>query len=337
MEKDEGDMFDNRKMLVKYESGQHGAWGVNPEERGIEELISSGIIILDKPQGPSSHQVTAWVKEIFGIDRAGHGGTLDPNVTGVLPIALGSATKVLDTLLVGTKEYVGIMQIHEDVEAARLFEVFEEFVGDIYQLPPMRAAVKREIRTRRIYELEILECEGRRVLFRVVCESGTYIRTLCHDIGEALGVGGHMEELRRTRTGSLEEEMAVTLQTVRDAYVLWKEENKPEILKTVLNPIEVLLSHLPAIVVRDSAVDSICHGADLAIPGTEKLDSNISKGDLVALLTANGEGIALGKALMTSMQIMDKDEGIAVDTQRVLMQHGTYPRMWPRDKKKEKE
>jgi H/ACA ribonucleoprotein complex subunit 4 len=296
--------------------------------KDVERLLNSGVINLDKPQGPTSHQVSAWVKKIFDAERAGHGGTLDPRVTGVLPIALDRATKALGALLYGDKEYVGVLHLHQDVKEERVREVLKDFVGEIYQIPPVRAAVKRVRRTRRIYELEPLEFRGRDVLFRVRSESGTYIRTLCVDIGEALGVGGHMADLRRTRSAGFSEGESVTLQDVLDAYVCWKENKDPSLLKEAILPMESLLSHLARVTIKDSAVDAICHGANLAIPGVARLDSVFASGAIVAMHTQKGEAVAMGKAALKSSAIIERDGGVALYVERVFMQPGTYPRMW---------
>jgi H/ACA ribonucleoprotein complex subunit 4 len=303
-------------------------FGENPADRDIKDLLNAGLILLDKPAGPTSHQVAAWVKDILGIEKAGHGGTLDPKVTGLLPITLGRATNAVRTLLLGDKEYVGVMKFHADVPKEDIKEIFSEFTGKIYQLPPVRSAVKRELRIREIYYLESVEIEKRMVLFKVGCEAGTYIRTLCHDIGDALGCGAHMVELRRTRIALFSEDDAVTLHDLKDAYVFWKEDKNEKELRKIILPYERLLDHIPKIIVKDSAVDAICHGANLAVPGVGELDSAIKKNDIVALITQKGEGIALGKSLMVSQDILDRNKGIAAKTERVLMEPGTYPKLW---------
>jgi H/ACA ribonucleoprotein complex subunit 4 len=317
-----------RKRLVKAKTLATSKFGITPKERSLNELLNSGMILLDKPSGPTSHQVSAWAKNILGIEKAGHGGTLDPKVTGLLPITLGTATNAVRTLLIGGKEYVGVINFHADVSNKKVEEIFNEFTGKIYQLPPVRSAVKRELRIREIYYLELLEMEKRLALFKVGCEAGTYVRTLCHDIGDALGIGAHMLELRRTKIANFTEEEAVTLHDLQDAFVYWKEGGEEAHLKRVILPMERLLDHLPKMVVKDSAVDAICHGANLAMPGVLQLDSDIKKGDTVALISNKGEGIALGKAMLPSKEIFERDEGIAVNTERVLMTPGTYPKLW---------
>ena len=167
-------------------------YGSRPEDRSLAERIRLGVAIVDKPTGPTSHQVSAWVRDMFGVPKAGHSGTLDPRVTGVLPVALADATRAVEAVLAGDKEYVGVLQLHQDVDARRVRAMMARFVGEIYQIPPVRSAVKREQRARMVSEFEPLEIDGRDVLFRVRCESGTYIRTLAVDVGDALGVGANL-------------------------------------------------------------------------------------------------------------------------------------------------
>ncbi len=245
-----------------------------------------------------------------------------------MPVAVGSATKVIQALHLIGKEYVCVMRLHEDVEGERIKKICKEFTGPIYQRPPIRSSVKRRLRVRRIYYLDVLEVEGRNVLLRIGCESGTYIRKLCHDIGEALGCGAHMRELRRTRSGPFTERNMVTLHDLKDAYVFWKEEGDEAPIRKVLLPVEEGVQHLPKFFVRDSAVDAICHGADLAVPGVVKLEDGVEKGDVVAILTLKGELVALGVALMTVEEVVREKRGIAVKTTRVIMSKGTYPKLW---------
>ena len=317
-----------KKRLIRTKQMTTSKFGINPYERSIKDLLKSGVILLDKPSGPTSHQVAAWVKDILGLEKAGHGGTLDPKVTGLLPITLGRATNAVKTLLLGGKEYVGIMKLHADIPKKDIEEILIEFTGKIYQLPPVRSAVKRELRIREIYYLEPLEIEKRSVLFKVGCEAGTYIRTLCHDIGDALGCGAHMQELRRTKIASFSEEEAVNLHDLKDAFVFFTEDGEEEELRKIILPYERLLDHIPKIMVKDSAVDALCHGANLAIPGIVELDPDITKNQEVAFITRKDEGIALGISHLTSQEILDKTQGIAAKIERVLMEPGTYPKMW---------
>jgi H/ACA ribonucleoprotein complex subunit 4 len=220
------------------------------------------------------------------------------------------------------------MQLHADIPEQRLLEVLKEFTGEIYQKPPLRASVKREPRKRTIYSLVVNEINGRQVLFTCSCQAGTYMRKLCSDIGEVLGCGAHMRELRRTRAGPFKEEDGlVTLHRLSAAQSDFEAGNEAP-LRSLIQPMEVAVSTLPQIVIRDSAVDAICHGAELALPGIVKLDSAIGRNKPVALFTLKGEAVALGRASMASREMLDQERGVAVKTERVLMERGTYPQLW---------
>ncbi|MFQ6012343.1 MAG: RNA-guided pseudouridylation complex pseudouridine synthase subunit Cbf5 [Thermoplasmata archaeon] len=303
-------------------------FGKPPQARTVEELLEAGMVVVDKPQGPTSHQVSAWVRDLLGVGKAAHGGTLDPRVTGVLPIALGRGVRVLDALHVGDKVYVGVLRLHQDLPQENVAEAFGEFVGEIYQTPPLRSAVKRTLRVRRIHELQLLEHRGRDYLFRVRCEAGTYIRTLCVDLGEALGVGAHLQDLRRTRTAGLSEETAVPLSALRDAFTFWKEDREEAEIRRILRPMEELVGHLRRLVVKDTAVEALCHGAPLMVPGILEADPAVASGELVALLTRKGEAVALGRARKATSDLQTAQKGVAVDLERVLMDPGSYPRLW---------
>jgi len=243
-------------------------------------------------------------------------------------VGIGDATKAIAAVLHSGKEYVCLMQLHEDVPVERVTGVLMEFMGQIYQRPPLRASVRRETRRRTIYELEILEVDERRVLFRVACQAGTYIRKLVHDVGEVLGVGAHMKELRRTRAGPFTESKDLyTLHHLVSASESYKA-NDEGALREIVRPVEESMEFIPKIWVRDSAVEAICHGADLAVPGIVRLDSGIRPKQPIALMTLKEELIALAIALMADEKIMEAVKGLAAKTVRVVMPRGTYPRMW---------
>jgi len=315
-------------MLIKDPDTIPDRWGKRPSDRSIGELLLAGVIALDKPPGPTSHQVTAWARDAIKAERISHGGTLDPHVSGILPICTGKAVRLTDIVLSSDKEYICLMRLHADRPEPRIGEVMGRFRGRIYQMPPVRSSVKRQLRIRTVRELEILEIDGRKVLFRVSCDAGTYMRTLCTDIGEALGCGAHMEELRRTRSGRMTEDGSATLHDLRDAYVFWQQDGREQWLRSMVRPMEVLVDPLPKIVVKPTAVDAVCHGADLSIKGIHMLDGDIRRNALVAMMTARGELIAIGRMLMSSAKIMSADQGKAVTTERVFMDRGHYPRMW---------
>lgn len=322
-----------RKLVTLSIATTDNSYGKEPEKRTMEEYLKYGFINLNKPQGPTSYGAVARVKRILGVKKAGHGGTLDSNVSGVLPVALEESTKVLGSLLSAGKEYVGMMHIHEEVDEERIKAVFSEFEGDIIQRPPVRSSVKRQLRKRRIYYLEFFGKDGKDgkdVQFRVGCEAGTYIRKLCNDIGEVLGTGAHMVELRRTKSGSLTDDNMVTLDGLRNASTLWKEKGVEEGLRKVIMPVEKVVSFLPKVIVRDSAVDAICHGAPLAVPGITMLDTQLEKGKIATVLTLKGELVATGIAMKDTAEILSEGKGIAVKTDRVLMKLGTYPKFQKR-------
>ncbi len=313
---------------IKDDASTDESYGCYPTKRPIEEYIRKGLVCIDKPMGPSSHEVVVWVRRILNVSKTGHAGTLDPRVTGVLPIFIESATKMVKFLQESSKEYVCLMRLHGDARREDVERVMKRFVGRIYQRPPLKSAVKKVLRIREVYEIELLEMEGRDVLFRVVTESGTYIRKLCRDIGEVLGTGAHMQELRRTRTGRFGEDSCYTLQDLLDAYVFWKEEGEEKYLREIIKPMEVAAAELPKIVIKDSAVDAICHGANLSVRGVAYVEKNVKKDRTVAIFTLKNELVAIGRALMDAEDIYRLKKGIAADVQRVMMERGVYPKAW---------
>jgi H/ACA ribonucleoprotein complex subunit 4 len=214
------------------------------------------------------------------------------------------------------------------VPEARVKEMLNEFTGVIYQRPPLVSAVKRQLRKRTIYYIDFMEMSGRDVLFKVGCEAGTYIRKLCHDMGEALGVGAHMYELRRTKSGPFrEDETLITLQDLTDAYYYYTQGDEAPLRKIIL-PMEYALRNMPRIVVKDSAVDALAEGAPLYVQGICKVDTGIRQGDMVAVFTLKGEVVSIGTARMTTGELMAAGEGRAMDTARVVMEPDVYPRGW---------
>ena len=318
-----------RSVLVKRKGKTDPSYGLPPEQRSLKQHLSLGAINLDKTSGPTSHEVAAWVKRIVEVEKAGHSGTLDPKVTGILPVLLEDATRIMETLLLAGKEYICLMRLHKPVPKKRIMEVCGEFMGPIFQKPPLKSSVVKELRVRTIYYLEVLEIEEQHVLMRVGCEAGTYIRKLCFDIGLALGCGANMEELRRTRAGPFREDSTlVTLHNLTDAVAAWKEKGDETALRRSIQPVEAALSHLPRLVIADNAVDAICHGAPLAAPGLLSLETDINKGDMVSFFTLKGEAVAVGVAGMESREMLASQSGIIARTERVIMQPNTYPKAW---------
>jgi len=304
-------------------------FGTYHDKRNLEQLLKYGFILLDKPPGPTSHETVAWLKRILKIPKAGHSGTLDPQVSGVLPMGLGEGTKALEVLLYGPKEYHAIGRLHSLPSKEKLKQVLEEFTGEIYQKPPQRSAVLRQTRTRTIYELELLEQKERLMLLRILCEAGTYVRKLIYDIGEILGPGGTMIELRRTRVHHFtEDSRLVTLHELANAYSLWEEKKDDSKLLGLIRPVEHILSELKSVVIRDSAVDAMCHGAQLAIPGVLQVSTGLKKDDLVAIYTQKGEVVALAITVLSEDEIKENTKGYAFETKRIIMAPSTYPKSW---------
>jgi len=256
-------------------------------------------------------------------------------VTGVLPVTLEDSTKVVQALLHSGKEYVCVMRLHGDAPEDKIRLILNEFEDVIFQRPPLRSSVKRQIRTRRIYYIDFVETNGRNVLFKVGCEGGTYIRKLCYDIGEILGCGAHMQELRRTRAGPFTEDSntLATLHEVAFWFSEWKEKKEDKLLRKFIQPMEAALALLPKVVVRDSAVDALCHGANLTAPGVLSIDSGITKDSVLAVFTLKGEAVALAKSVTSTEEILRIDHGTVAFLQRVVMPRGTYPRVWRSSKK----
>ena len=293
-----------------------------------------GLIVVDKPRGPTSHQVAAWVGEMLGVP-VGHSGTLDPNVSGVLVVMLGNAVRLARILLSEEKEYVCLMRLHARVSRDAVETIAREFTGKIYQRPPKKSAVKRNLRIRNIHNITVLDAPDNLVLFRVHCDAGTYIRSLCHHMGLALGTGAHMQELRRVWSGEFTEKDAVTLQDIRDA-VVQAEHGDTGRLHQIILPVETVSLAIPKVVIRDTAVDAVCHGAGLAAVGVVAKDE-FGKGDAVAVMTRGGKLVALGEALVASSGFSPGDSGLVIAPRTVFMKPGTYPRGWKRKEHPERD
>ncbi len=316
-----------REIFVRKKAETSPKFGKRPEQRTTKELLELGIVVIDKPAGPTSHQISGYVRQMLHLSKAGHSGTLDPNVTGVLPVALAKATKVVQALLPAGKEYICILHLHNDFPEQKIRDVCASFIGKIKQLPPLKSAVKREWRYRKIYYLNVLEVDGRDVLFQVGCQAGTYIRKLCDDIGIALGSRGHMQELRRTKAGMFKETDLCTMQDVADAFWYYKNEKNDTLLRKYVKPMEAGVGHLPKVWVFDTTVNALCHGASLKVPGISMVESDIQVDDFIAIMSLKNELVAFGKSQMISKDMQKKDKGLAVKIERVFMDPGIYPKM----------
>ncbi len=332
--------MDDKGLLIKKNEKTSLKYGKNPYERTFKELLNTGIVVVDKDSGPTSHQATDNLKQILRVGKAGHSGTLDPKVTGVLVVGIEKATRLMEYMLKSDKEYVCLMYVHKPVSEKQLNDAFKKFTGKIMQTPPIVSAVKREEREREVYSIELLDTDkgNQEVLFRIRCQHGTYIRKICSDMGDYLGVGAHMKELRRTKAGPFkEDEHIISLDKLRNLLDLHddtKEKQYEEELRKYILPMEEALEDFKKVYIRDSAVDSICHGADLAIPGVAKLEKDIEMGEEVVLMTLKGELVGMGMSFLTSDEVMKKKKGAFVKISKVFMDVDTYPKRWTFEKDK---
>lgn len=215
-------------------------------KKTIQELLNFSIINIDKPTGPTSFWVDLQIKKSLGLSKTSHFGTLDPQVTGVLPIALNRACRLSNYFMHRNKKYVGIMRIHKDISQKKLEEEMKNFLGKITQLPPVKSRVKREEREREVFSFKILEKDGKDYLFETEVQAGTYIRKLISDLGERIG-GAHMLELRRTQAGVFSEENIVNLYDFEKAVEEWKKGDEEQ-LRKILIPAEKALEKILTIV-----------------------------------------------------------------------------------------
>ncbi|KAK4227588.1 putative rRNA pseudouridine synthase [Podospora fimiseda] len=308
--------------------------GCSPHMRDIKSYVSSGVINLDKPSNPSSHEVVAWMKRILRVEKTGHSGTLDPKVTGCLIVCVDRATRLVKAQQGAGKEYVAVIRFHDKVPGGEkaFTEALNTLTGALFQRPPLISAVKRQLRIRSIYKIKMIEFDNDRHLgvFWVSCEAGTYIRTLCVHLGLMLGVGAHMQELRRVRSGVMSEEDGnlVTLHDVLDAQYQYDTNGTTDALRRVIQPLETLLCTYKRIVVKDSAVSAICYGAKVMIPGLLRFDADIEPHEEIVIISTKGEAIAIGIAQMNQVQMATLPNGVVAKVKRCIMDRDLYPRRW---------
>ncbi|XP_072126691.1 H/ACA ribonucleoprotein complex subunit DKC1 isoform X1 [Mobula birostris] len=306
--------------------------GCSPLKREITDYVRSGFINLDKPANPSSHEVVAWIRRILRVEKTGHSGTLDPKVTGCLIVCIERATRLVKSQQSAGKEYVGIVRLHNAIESElQLSRGLDMLTGALFQRPPLIAAVKRQLRVRTIYDSKLIEYDPERRLgvFWVSCEAGTYIRTLCVHIGLLLGVGGQMQELRRVRSGvNGEKDNMVTMHDVLDAQWQYDHNKDETYLRRVIMPLEKLMVTHKRIVMKDSAVNAICYGAKIMLPGLLRYEDGIEVNQEIVIITTKGEAICIAIALMTTAVISTCDHGVVAKIKRVIMERDTYPRKW---------
>jgi len=304
--------------------------GASPLKRDIQNYIKSGFICLDKPANPSSHEVVAWIKRILRVEKTGHSGTLDPKVTGCLVVCIDRATRLVKSQQSAGKEYVCIYRLHDSVPQKRVAQELEKLKGALFQRPPLISAVKRQLRVRSVYESKLLEHDEEKNMgiFWVSVESGFYARTICVHLGLMLGCGGQMQELRRPRSGVMTEAESSTMHDILDAQWLYDNHKDESYLRRVIRPLEALLTKHKRIIMKDSAVNAICYGAKILLPGVLRYEDGIEINEEIVVCTTKGEAICLGIAQMTTATMASCDHGIVAKIKRVVMERDLYPKKW---------
>ncbi len=303
-------------------------YGIDPENLSIEQRLASGFILLDKPKGPTSHQIASWVRDLLGLDRLGHGGTLDPFATGVLPLMAGKSMKLTKGILKTDKTYIAVLRFAQETSLDSLNEVISKLSGRIYNVPPEISAVKVQVRTRKIYNFELIEATTTQAIVKIACEAGTYIRTIARDMGLLIGYKVELKELRRENSGRFNLSDCVTLQQVADAVWLWKECDNSAALEKIIHPTEKLLLDKPYIVVKDSAASALCHGAPLLRPGLIEVSDKLSSGLEVAAFTSKNEVVGIIKMSKSFTEISSETTGEIGKPVMILMEQDRYPPQW---------
>ncbi len=251
-------------------------------KKTIKELIDFGIINFNKPADWTSFDVSHYVCKVLNLKKTSHFGTLDPMVTGVLPVALARACKLTGFFLGEDKEYEGIMRIHEERTLEEIQKVIDEkFMGVIIQLPPVRSSVKRQEREREIKSFKLLSQEDKKVYFRVECQGGTYVRKLIHDLGEEMGIGAHMIGLKRIRAGIFLDKNMVTREEFDEAVHKYREGNE-ELLRKMIIPAEIVSHVYPIVEIKKEEVERVLHGAPINLSALEKKEK-MEKGKKICI------------------------------------------------------
>ena len=302
--------------------------GTIPSERTIEQLLESCFILLDKSPGPSSHQVSAWARDMIGLEKLGHGGTLDPFASGLLPLLSGKAMRLTGKILTHDKSYLALFKFGKELDRNEIEDKMAMLTGKVYNVPPEISAVRVQVRTRKISKFDILDFDGTSLLTQIECEAGTYVRTMARDLGLLLDTPVELKELRRPTSGEFSLSQSITMQQLADAYWLWQEKGEEDAMLRILHPIEDMLSDLPRVVVKDGAAAALSHGAPLLRPGVVSIDDDLNVGTEVLLVTMKGEAVAIAKMSQNSKVIPDMNQGEVAKPNCVLMKEDTYPRSW---------
>jgi len=288
-------------------------------KKTAEALLNFGIINLDKPKGPKSIHVVNKIRGILEQPKAGHAGTLDPAVTGVLPVGLGKALKVLPVLSLAGKVYEGKMHLHEETTKEQLQDAFKKFTGVIKQTPPSKSAVARREREREVYWFEIKSIKGKDVEFETGVQHGTYIRTLCIQVGEYLKVGAHMTYLRRIQAGPLKIDDSVTLTEVKNNYRKYLDTKQDKYIARFVISVENAVGHLPAVWIDEGVKPRLVHGSPVFVPGVLAFTSDLAKGSTTAVFDLQNNLLSIGIAELSASELQKAEKGMAIKTDVVLI------------------
>jgi H/ACA ribonucleoprotein complex subunit 4 len=323
-------MAEEENWVLDPSAKTNPAHGCNPYDRSLGELLECGVIIIDKPPGPTSHQLTAWARNLLGIARIGHGGTLDPFATGLLTLLCGRATRLTAVLLQKPKRYIAVLRFKDEVDKDRISGLLDSLTGETYNVPPKESAVKVQVRTRVIRLAQLVDVDDASRVFIVSfhCDAGTYVRTLAKDIGLLMGTGCELLELHREGTGGFDDSMACTMQQLTDAAFLWREHDEDRGLARILVPVESILDDLPRIVVKDGEVAALSHGAPLARPGVVSAPKGLPVGSSALISSLKGEVVALATLSVATDSLPGMKTGQVATSQTVMMPSGVYPQTW---------
>lgn len=310
------------------EAETNPAFGGQPDDRSLQQLLESGFILVDKPAGPTSHQLAAWARDLLGLERLGHGGTLDPFATGVLPLMAGRCMKITNKILKHKKTYVAVFRFQNTPNLDELAKVMASLTGRIYNVPPEVSAVKVQVRTREVFKFDLLDFDEKDVITRITCEAGTYIRTMARDMGLLLNMKVSLKELRRESSGMFDLDQCVTMDDLADAVWLWKECGDESAMMRIVHPIEKLLVEIPRCQIKDSAVAALTFGAPLLRPGIVSLPKNITKGSEMFVTSLKGEAVGFVKLKVDSNDVQTMERGEVARPSMVLMDNEVYPRRW---------
>ena len=288
-------------------------------DQELRDLLNCGFLFIDKPRGPSSHEVSAYVRKLLQIKKTGHAGTLDPNVSGILIIGLNKATRLLRFIAKDKKIYVGVMKVKKPIlDLNKVQKIFDKFVGEIKQIPPKESAVSKKLRTRKVYKLKVEEIEDKKILFIAEVEAGTYIRTLCQQIGKYFEKG-KMIELRRIKVGQIDETMCINLYELVDAWKICQQKNVCEPIKRLINPCDKIIL-LPKVLITKETAETICRGLPLAKSGVANVEVSFKKNEFVYIINKETTKIiAIGLSLYSSDEIQKLKDNEKVILPKIVL------------------